>query len=247
MTNLGHSEWWYWRNCIWVDPCSTIIPGSKRTAFHQKKSKKGKSKRWVSTKSKGYSKNMRSAPYADKQQQWGDGKAWWFIVVTRGKVRLVTVGRDWEQTGHGMATFIHRLPGILRKMVGQRQPLPRTIFSDRGPGFYQGSHGTIVSAYSDALKFNNFKPFAGDDALWQPSDLCDLLMHETVAAWVRKYFRARPIIKGPDLETNWVRFENGLKECEKHINDHYDVDGLCRSMPRRLLKLKEKKGERLKY
>ena len=247
MQAMCHTPAWYARNCIWIDPCSTIIPGSRRTAFHQKQSRKGKGKRWLSKGSKQYSKNLRAAPYANKQKQWGDGKAWWFIVLTRGAVRLVPMGREWEQTGHGMATLIHKLPGLLRKMCGTRKPLPRFVFSDRGPGFYQGSHDTIVEAYSDALKANKLKPFAGADASWQPADLADLLMHETVAAWVRKYFISHPLLKSPDLEKNWRSFEKGMQECEAHINEHHDVSGLCQALPARLQKLEASHGDRLRY
>ena len=247
MAALGHTGAWYARNCVWADPCSRIIPGSTRTAFHQKQSKKGKAKRWISKASKQYSKNLRAAPYANKQKQWGDGKAWWFLVVARGKVRLVPMGRDWEQTGHGMAAFVNKLPQVLRGMCGARAALPRILFTDRGPGFYQSSHGAIVEAYAQALKANKFKPFAGANALWQPPDLADLLMHETVAAWVRRYFVAHPVMKTADLETNWRCFEKGLAECEAHINKNYDVHGLSESMPVRLQKLRDSRGDRLHY
>ena len=94
---------------------------------------------------------------------------------------------------------------VLRQMCGARAP-PRFVFSDRGPGFYNASTGAIVGAYKDALTKNKLKPFAGEDASWQPSDLADLFMHETAAAWVRKYFQACPIEK-----------------CEKH----HEVRALC--------------------
>ena len=92
------------------------------------------------------------------------------------------MGDDWEQTGAGMAVFIARLPKILRKMVGAEEALPRIVFSDRGPGFYQGSTGSIVNAYCTALREHKFRAFAGENALWQPADMPDLFMHETVAA-----------------------------------------------------------------
>ena len=98
-----------------------------------------------------------------------------------------------------MDTFIYRLPGILRKMRGASVPLPRLVFSDRGPGFYQASHGTIVEAYTTALQATKLKACTGPDASWQPPDLADLLMHETVAAWVRKHFIAHPYLQGPGL------------------------------------------------
>ena len=135
--------------------------------------------------------------------------------------------------------------GLLRKMCGAGAPFPRFVFSDRGPGFYQASHGTIVEAYHAALQANKLQAFAGADASWQPPDLADLLMHETVAAWVRKYFITHPMLKGPDLEKNWHSFEKGMLDSEAHNNAHHDLSGLCVSLPRRLQKLRDNKGDRL--
>ena len=41
---------------------------------------------------------------------------------------------------------------------------------------------------------------AGDDANWQPGDLSDLFMHETVAAWAAKFFKNHPL-KDKTLES----------------------------------------------
>ena len=166
--------------------------------FHQKQSKKGKGERWISSKSNQYSKTLRAAPFANKQKQRGDGKAWWFVVVARGKVRLVPIGAHWGQTGHGMAKFIEKLPRLLRNMCGANE-LPQFVLSDRGPGFDQSSSGAMVDAYKGALGKNELKPFAGEDASWQLSDLADLFMHDVVAAWVRKYFQCSPMCKTADL------------------------------------------------
>ena len=135
---------------------------------------------------------------------------------------------------------------VLRQMCGARAP-PRFVFSDRGPGFYNASTGAIVGAYKDALTKNKLKPFAGEDASWQPSDLADLFMHETAAAWARKYFQACPVEKCADIKKNWRRFDVGLKQCEKHINKHHDVRALCRALPARLRKLRASGGDRLRY
>ena len=80
---------------------------------------------------------MRGAPYADKQKAWGDGKLWWFVVVTRGVVKFEVMGADWGQTGDGMAEFVQKLPGALTEMLGHGTVKPKVIMSDRGPGFYQ--------------------------------------------------------------------------------------------------------------
>ena len=247
MVGDGRTAGWYQQHCVWVDPCSTIIPGTARTAFQHGQARKGKSKAWISSGSKQYSRNLKAAPYATKQQQWGDKKAWWFIVLTRGKVNLVVMNQGWEQTGQGMTTFAAKLPAVLEKMLGVQVKKPRVVFSDRGPGFYQASTGRIVHAYKDALDANGFRPFAGEEAKWQPADLADMLMHETVAAWVRRYFRVHPDTKTADLDRNCKSFLNGMKDCEKYINEHYEILQLCGSMPARLQMLIDAKGDRLKY
>ena len=139
-----------------------------------------------------YSRHLRATPYAGTQKQWADKRAWWFIVLTRGCVRLPIMPIDWTQTGHGVAEFIDDLPGMLRDMFGDAMSPPRCIASDRGPGLYQASSGTIVAAYREALQRNGFHPFAGEEAKWQPPDIPDVLLHETVAAWVRAFFRRHP-------------------------------------------------------
>ena len=58
---------------------------------------------------------------------------------------------------------------------------PLTLITDRGSGMYC-KYGAITDAYRNAVRKANFQTFTGDDASWQPGDLSDLFMHETVAA-----------------------------------------------------------------
>jgi hypothetical protein len=177
----------------------------------------------------------------------GEGELWYFVVLTRGKVKLHAMDQSFEQTGEGLATFVGQLPGMLDEMLGKDTPKPRVIMSDRGPGLYQGSRGVIVDAYSEALHENGFRPFAGDNGKWQPADLADFFPHETVQAWVRQYFRKHPVTKSEDLETNMASMLGGLKACGRHINSKYDVRSLCGSVPDRLEEMKESGGDRLKH
>ena len=39
-----------------------------------------------------------------------------------------------------------------------------------------------MAAYKEALLENGFTPFAGDEGKWQPPDIPDVLLHETVVA-----------------------------------------------------------------
>ena len=89
-----------------------------------------------------------------------------------------------------------------------------------------------------------FRPFAGDDATWQPADLADVWLHETVAAWVRESFRKRTFKKAETQ--NCVLFKELLGECQRHINQDYEVGDFCRGFPQRLRDVVAAKGDRLK-
>ena len=247
MVSLQHSGAWYHRSCVWLDPCSSIVPGEPRATFDQNQASYGKSKRWMSKDSRVYSRNLRASPYGGKQNSWGSKRVWWFVIVTRGVVHFEIMPDTWQQTGEGMAELVARLPKILDRMLGPNVAKPRVIISDRGPGLYHASTGGIVQVYAAALKRYGFRPFAGEDASWQPPDLADLFMHETVAGWARKIFKKRPLLKVNNLQRNYDNFVDALQECEDHINENYDVDGLCRSLPSRLAELKKVKGDRLSH
>ena len=205
---------WYANQLIWMDPCSTIVPGAHRPV-------------------RTYVRNL-------------DKRVWWFLVFTRGKVRFPIMDDDWKQNGEGMATMVEQLPGLLTNMLGGA-PKPRVIFTDRGPGLYQGCHGAIVNSYNKALEKHGLRAFAGTNASWQPPDLADLLLHETVAGWVRKYFRDHPIKWCNDQDKNYDQFVSRLKKCEKFINKRNDLKGLSLSFPRRVKQLRMEKGRRLRF
>ena len=92
------------------------------------------------------------------------------------------------------------------------------------------------------MKEHRFRPFAGDDASSQPADIPDLLLHESVAANVRKYFKGGPSTWGADMDKNYHRFVKKLKDCEKHINKHHNLKKLSMSFPMRVKKMVHKKG-----
>ena len=244
---LGKSPIWYLNNCIWMDPCNTVIPAAKRTVFDQQQKAMGRHKRWISSDARQYSRNLKAAAYAGKQKQWADKRMWWFVILTRGRVFLKMMPTDWEQTGYGMAEFVDELPALLEGGLTQNKTLPKVIVTDRGPGLYQAASGTIVAAYKEALSENGFKPFAGDEAKWQPPDVPDVLLHETVVAWVRAFFKKHPFKTVSNVRDNQKVFAKLLKQCEAHINAHYEVTALCKSFPRRIAELIAARGDRLMY
>ena len=238
---------WFLRHCVWVDPCYNILSVTRRQVFDIEQASYGKRKRWMSEDRKRYSRNGRSSPYGGKQKQFGDLKLWWFVVLCRGRVHIEVVGPDWQQTAAGMAEFVDRLPTVLRKMVGVGEALPRVIASDRGPGFYQSSTGHICREYAAALGNHGFRPFATEDASHQPPDVPDVLPHETAVAWIRTYLKKHPFSRTGSLDDQETAVRAMFAECTEHINASYDVEGLCRSFPRRLQALVDNGGLRLRH
>ena len=243
---MPEDEAWYHRHCVWMDPCSTIIPCQPRTIFDVTKANNKKGDRWMSKDARIYSKNLGSSPYAGKQKSYGDLRVWWFVVFTRGVVRLVIMDDTWKQNSQGMATMVRKLPRLLDSMCGDSAK-PRVIFSDRGPGFYNTGNGKICVEYARALKEEGFRPFAGEDASWQPADIADILLHESVVAGIRKYFRGSPIKWVEGQNTNYNNFVAKLKDCEKHINKNHNLKKLSHDFPMRVKKLVKDKGRRQRW
>ena len=121
----------------------------------------------------------------------------------------------------------------------------QVVVEDRGPGFYQSCTGHIVKVYAHALVKNGFRPFAGEDASEQPPDIPDLL-HETAVGWIRNFLRKHPFSRSGSLDAQEARLRKLFKDCEKHINAEYDVEGLSYRFPARLQEMIDKGGGRLK-
>ena len=155
------------------------------------------------------------------------------MMVVPGQIHHEVMGGDWPQTGEGMAEFVLRLPDILTKLLGTETPWPRVIFSDRGPGMFQGSTGHIVKKYAAALKLKGFRTYQGEDASSQPADLADAFPHETAAAWTRTYMQKHPFDRRGSLDVQESRLEEVFKNCSAHANANYDVAGLCSHFPNR--------------
>ena len=140
------------------------------------------------------------------------------------------------------------LPRVLRKM-GVGDNLPRTLFTDRGPGFYHRKQGTVTSDYAEACQKLGFKLWAGSDSKRgdhaQPPDIADVLLHETAVSWIRQRLHAT----GTELKQPWretpAELGKRLAGIVADINTKLDVHGLCMEFPDRLETLKKRKGDRL--
>ena len=67
--------------------------------------------------------------------------------------------------------------------------MPRTISTDRGPGFYHRAQGTVTSDFAEACQRLGCKLWAGLDSKRgdhaQPPDIADVLLHAAAVSWIR--------------------------------------------------------------
>ena len=239
----GPSAAWWAQHVVWFDPCCSVIPGSQRQYDKMRQACKGQ-KRFISDDAKLYSPNLRGPKTALKQTQWEGRKVNWFMVLARGVVHVEVMPETWSLDGNGLAAFVQRLPGVLRKMLGPEARLPRTVFTDRGTGMYIPS-GKIVAKYEAAIAEAGFKVYWGPDATPQSPDMGDLLLHETAVAWFRQRMKAERPEVAPWEETQ-AQWAKRARKAVKYINDNYDVPALSGEFPQRLRDTKEAQGERLR-
>ena len=247
----GHTSAWYRENVVWVDICSKVIPGNPQKALDQDLAAKNKKKRLMSPGSLSHSHNLGGSSTADKQCSWGDTRVFLFVALTRGAFGVKVFVRQDEfpgETPEGARILVNHLPALLKKMLGASAKLPRTILSDRGPGFFHRKWGTITGDYESACREGGFKPWAGTNSKKgpraQPADIGDVLLHETAISWLRRQEeKSRPV---KPWEETPAELDKRLQRAAGHISRTYDVRGLCMEFPRRLHMLVENtKGDRL--
>ena len=118
------------------------------------------------------------------------------------------------------------------------------MFTDRGAGMYT-PQGFIVRDYEFALSGVGLQPFWGADATSQAPDMPDVLLHETAVGMFRNLLRKeKPAVK--PWKESVEQWQQRAEKCIRHMNSKFDLQGLCRRFPRRLRKLEEAKGERLR-
>ena len=83
---LERNAGWFHQHVVFIDPCSTVLSDSLQAGFDENHASYGKGRRRLLPDQQKSSRNLRASPYATKQTRYGDVKAWWFIVLARGKV-----------------------------------------------------------------------------------------------------------------------------------------------------------------
>ena len=231
----GNEPGWWLRNIVWVDPCFSVLPRSRRQYDRMRMAESKNSKRLISDDARMYNRNLRGPKEILKQASFEAERISWLMVHM--------LPPDWRVNGEGMAAAVKELPNILRRMLGPDTPLPRTLFTDRGTGMYTPK-GHIVSAFSSAVAEAGFRTYWGANAEKQVPDMGDLLLHETAVAWFRGRTRREKPEVYPWLETR-SQWAARAARCIRHINDNFDAEGLCRGFPKRLQACLDGDGERL--
>ena len=143
----GKNADWFCRNIVWIGLCSKVIPGSPQKALDQQQAARNKKLRLMSPNATTKSMNMGGSATAETQASYGDTRVYYGVVLCRGVLGATVftdVGDFPGETPLGIRYFIERLPALLQTMLGCDTPKPRTIFSDRGPGFYHKCTGYIT-------------------------------------------------------------------------------------------------------
>ena len=233
---------WCYQHLIWTDICNTILPRTEEMHKKQVIARKGR-KGWGSKKTKKKSKNLIGDKAKLKQKSWGTIKVWWAPILCRGKLHIEVMGEEFPgENADGAAVLV----GHVRKVVNirfQGADKPKTLFVDRGQGFYDKVTGKITHQFKTALQENSLKAFYGDDASAQPGKMQEVLLHETAVSWIR-YRESQTRPKEPWLETV-PQFTTRMQGIARDINSKLKVENLCRALPKRLRQLKEERGDRI--
>ena len=120
---------------------------------------------------------------------------------------------------------------------------PRTVFVDRGKGFFNPGTGRITYQFHHALADHGLSPFMGEDASAQQGMLQEMMLHETAVAWIRKGLTQTLPMRA--WEETVDDYASRLKDVVRRVNTHYDVDGLCRALPARSQLLVDAQGGKL--
>ena len=241
----GHTVQWFFTHIIWTDICNSVLPRSEQKASDQGLARKGH-KGWGSPGFELDSHNLRGPKESLKQNSWDSIKVWWVPILTRGKLHIETFDENFPgETPEGAAQLVAKVRAAinLRFQAGAGQP--KTLWTDRGKGFYFTGTGRITPEYKAALAEHGLKAQLGDNASIQPGRFQELMLHETAVAWMRtRLSRTTP---PRPWEESRDAYAKRLKTCCHDINTTCDVEGLCKGLPKRIDKLVENEGGRLRW
>ena len=239
---LRRTAAWFFSNVVWCDLCSSILPRTQRKASEQARARKA-GKGWGSKCSQQHSATLRAPKGALKMKSTDTIKVWFLPVLARGKFHLELFPADFPcETEAGAHIMVAKVRAILNVRFPAGDA-PRTLFTDRGNGFYVPYSGRITDGYRTALRDHGLKSFMGPDASVQPGCLQELMLHETAMAWVRE--RLKKTVPRSPWDESVDAYGRRLKGVAEYINRHYNVDGLCRELLDRVAMLLQAGGDRI--
>ena len=149
------------------------------------------------------------------------------------------------ENAEGARILVGKVRAALNRRFQNEARKPDVLFVDRGPGFFNTGNGKITPAFHEALQENSLTSIMGEDASTQPGNLQEVLLHETAVSWMRVHLCETTPVKSW-LETR-SEYGSRLKRCCEEINNANDVESLCNAFPKRIRKLREEEGRRLKW
>ena len=242
---LRHNNAYFFNNLVWTDLCNSIIPLSEKKANEMALARKG-GKGWMSPGSELSAENSKGHAEALKQNSWNTMRIWWFPMLSRGKLHVDVFDENFPgETPEGAAQLVGKVRSALNVRFQNAATTPKTLWTDRGRGFYFPNSGDITTEFKEALADNGLEHFMGDNAVKQPGSMQDFLLHETAVSWLRHRL-AQSTPRQCWLETR-PEYASRLKRCCEEVNTDLDVEGLCKQLPKRMKTLDDRKGGRLKY
>ena len=242
MLALPRTSAWYFESLVWCDLCASILPRSKKKAQDMAFARKG-GKGWMSQGSEGQSANLRQPQSVLRQNSSDTVKVWWVPILTRGKLHVESLPDNFPgETEAGAAIMVAKVRVALNIRF-QNTRAPRLLFTDRGNGFFNAGSGAITEGYRRALQSHSLRAFFARDASVQPGTLQEIMLHETAVAWMRE--RLKKTLPRCPWEESVDAYRRRLKAAAAHVNEMFDVDGLCRELPQRLKALRQTGGDRI--
>ena len=173
-------------------------------------------------------------------------RIWWFPMLSRGKLHVDIFDENFPgETAAGAAELVAKVRSALNVRFQAAPSQPGLVITDRGRGFYFPNSGAITPEYKEALADNDLQAFMGENAVLQPGSMQDFLLHETAVSWLRHRL-AQSTPKKCWAETR-PEYGRRLKRCCDEVNKDLDVEGLSNGLPKRLKKLHDKGGDRLRH
>ena len=190
--------------------------------------------------------NLKGGSEALKQQSWNTMRIWWFPMLSRGKLHVDVFDENFPgETPEGAAQLVGKVRSALNVRFQSAASSPQVLWTDRGRGFFFPNSGAITTEFKEALADNGLRHFMGNNAVKQPGNMQDFLLHETAVSWLRHRL-AQSTPRRCWLETR-AEYGQRLKRCCDEINKDLDVEGLCKELPKRLKMLDDREGDRLKW